>query len=86
MITERKYRIDVEGGEGRLVNRNSSKPIPEDEPLFVLRAQDINSLPTLMAYLVLCEDLTHCAEVTKCIKDFQNFANQHPERMKHPDA
>ena len=83
---ERKYKIEVQDGVGRLVNTQTTKPIPDDEPLFILRGQDINALPALMAYMVLCKDLRHREEATKCVVDFRNFRDQKPERMKEPDA
>lgn len=85
-MTERKYKIEVQDGVGVLVNKSTGRPVPDDEPLFTLRAQDVNALPTLMAYLVLCKDLYHREETQKTVLDFKNFANQHPERMKEPDA
>jgi hypothetical protein len=85
-MQERKYKIDVQDGVGRLVNIQSSKPIPDDEPLFVLRAKDVNALPALTAYMVLCKDLHHREESNKSIVDFRNFRDANPERMKEPDA
>jgi hypothetical protein len=85
-MQERKYKIEVQDGVGTLVNRSTGRPVPDDEPLFILRAQDINSLPMLMAYLVLCKDLAQCEEVKKCVTDFRNFRDQNPDRMKEPDA
>lgn len=85
-MNERKYKIEVQDGIGTLVNRATGRPMPDDEPLFILRAQDVNALPALTAYMVLCKDLTHREESNKSIVDFRNFRDQHPERMKEPDA
>jgi hypothetical protein len=85
-MQERKYKIEVQDGVGTLVNKFTGKPVPDDEPLFILRAQDVNALPALMAYRVLCKDLQHSEEVTKSVLDFINFSVKHPDRMKEPDA
>ena len=77
---ERKYKIE----NGKLVKKSTGVPIPEDEPLFVLRAKDKNALPTLMGYLALCNDLRHREEVFKSIQDFKDFATDNPETMKEP--
>lgn len=81
-MIERKYKID----NGRIVRRADGVPIPEDEPLFILRAQDINALPALLAYHVLCKDLNHKASIVKSINAFKQFATENPDRMKEPDV
>lgn len=81
-MQERKYKIE----DGRLVRRADGVPVPEDEPLFILRAQDRNALPVLVAYNAICQNLEHNANVTKSIKDFTDFRNSNPERMKEPDS
>ena len=85
-MQERKYKIEVQDGVGTLVNRSTGRPVPDDEPLCILRAQDVNALPTLMAYMLLCQDLHHCEEVKKVVVDFKNFRDTNPDRMKEPDA
>ena len=42
---ERKYKIL----DGKIVNRISGKEVPEDEPLFIFRAQDKKALAALVA-------------------------------------
>jgi len=79
---ERKYKIE----NNRLVRRHDGVPLPEDEPLFILRAQDKNALPVLLAYHIICENIEHQANVTKSIRDFQEFIRKHPDRMKEPDT
>jgi hypothetical protein len=80
-MLERKYKIE----EGKLVKKSNSVPIPEDEPLFILRAQDRNALPAIMAYCHLSDNLLHREEVMKSVLDFKKFATNNPERMKEPD-
>lgn len=70
---------------GRLCNRQTGKPIPDDEPVFILRAQDMHALHALRHYLVFCAEPDHQEAVQKRIADFEAFAAAHPERMKEPD-
>lgn len=77
---DRKYKIEG----GRLVKRSNGVPVPEDEPLFILRAKDRNALPALVAYSALCVSLEHKEEVTKSVNDFVRFRNQNPNVMGEP--
>jgi len=81
-LRERKYDIE----NNRLVKRDGKIPLPEDEPLFVLRAQDKYALVVLGAYYALTQSLPHKEAVLKVIKDFQDFERKHPDRMKYPDV
>ncbi len=80
---ERKYTINE---DGKLVRRVDGVPVPNDEPLVILRAQDKYALPLLLAYHILCQNLTHKANIIRSIQDFQEFQEKHPERMKEPDT
>ncbi len=71
---------------GQLVNRATRQPIPNDEPVFVLRAKDRNALAALSAYRSRCVDLEHIRAIDKRMEDFQRFMQDHPERMKEPDT
>lgn len=77
---ERKYKIK----DGKLVKRVGEKPVPDDEPLFILRAKDRKALSTLVAYNMILDTLEQKAEVIKSINDFRRFQEQHPERMAEP--
>jgi len=81
-MIERKYKIQGD----RLVKRNTEVPIPDDEPLFILRAQDRKALPALLAYLMILDNIDHKANVKKSVDDFRQFQFDHPERMKEPDS
>lgn len=72
--------------DGRIVNRATGKPIPDDEPIFILRAKDPLASIALHAYLFHVEDPEHAAAVQKRIDAFDDFAEAHPERMKQPDT
>lgn len=78
---EPKYGID----NGRLVSRHSGKPVPEDEPLFVLQGGDKHATATLRYYRSLLTGTeSHATAVEKRIKQFETFAKEHPDRMKEP--
>jgi hypothetical protein len=88
---DRKFKIECPpspGAEPRLVNRQSGEAIPDDEPVFFLRARDRLALPLLHAYEELCieDDCTdeHMKMLSDTILEFDLFALQHPERMKQP--
>jgi hypothetical protein len=71
---------------GRLCNRSTGKPIPDDEPVFVLRAKDANAAKTLQAYIDLCQNPDHRAVAKSRLLDFMAFALKHPDLMKEPDS
>lgn len=63
-------------------------PIPEDEPLFLLRARDRLALAAIQYYytLSLADSATdyHIDGVSRAAEAFSRFASEHPERMKQP--
>lgn len=80
---ERKYNTTP---DGRLVNRSTGVRIPDDEPVFILRAKDRNAIATLWDYLRHCRNADHCAVIKSRIQDFHAFAKANPERMKEPTS
>ena len=78
-----KYGI----ANNRLFNVKSHKPIPEDEPIFILRGQDVLAVDALFSYRdeILFED-PHRAVVHERVDDFLVFARDHSDRMKQPDS
>jgi len=84
--TSQEPKYTTSSKDGRLVNRASGKPIPDDEPVFVLRAQDVHALAALRGYMLLTDNPEHVSEVHKRIEAFEAFAAAHPERMKFPDT
>lgn len=78
---ERKYQIV----EGRLVKKSDGAPIPEDEPLFILRAKDKYALAVLLDYRRLCRSFEQKEAVAKSTIDFRDFAAQRPELIGEPD-
>ncbi len=71
--------------DGRLVNRITGKPIPDDEPVFILRAQDRKALAALRHYRDDCEYPEQKAAIDKRIDEFTEYQKAHPDRVKEPD-
>lgn len=61
----------------------------KDEPVFVLRGQDECAIEAIQAYLVACVsqrcDPFHISGVHDILRDFVQFSEDHPGRMKKPD-
>jgi hypothetical protein len=79
-------KFSIQGS--RIVNTVSGEPIPEDEPLFLLRGRDENAIAGLNSYLNICHkrgcnDL-HQRGILQTLDKFTAFKNEHPERMKQP--
>jgi hypothetical protein len=71
---------------GRLVNSATLQPIPEDEPVFMLRGRDVHALDTLWPYLDACPPGPQRDAIRASIVRFERFAKEHPDRMKEPDT
>src|ERR1035438_7968460 len=74
--------------DGELIfNTVSGETIPDDEPLFLLRARDWYALAAINAYQNAtyedCNDL-HKAGIQQVREKFCQFQAAHPERMKQP--
>lgn len=62
--------------------------VDDDEPIFVLRAQDQNAVNTIFYWLSI--SLTglnpaHLIEVQNTVADFYEWQNRNPSRVKAPD-
>jgi hypothetical protein len=89
-----KYAVEIlHGGNkdgtghrltARLVNAETHEPIPEDEPVFLLRAKDIHAADTLLDYWEHLSDMKHMASVVDRLDEFREFAKKFPERMREP--
>ena len=80
---EPKYKIKGE----TLVNRQTGVAIPDDEPVFILRARDIYAIRTLEFYRhFFAMHSDHSVAVSLRIKQFKDFEGDHTERMKVPDS
>lgn len=72
--------------DGQIVNRSTGEPILSDEPIFIFRAKDINTLQTLAYYMETCKDETHKKVIGKRINDFADWQNRYFELVKEPDS
>lgn len=74
--------------DGKLIKTSNGQAIPDDEPVVILRGRDHLALPMLRIYRILSiidkVTLYFLAEQDKTIADFEQFAQEHPERMKQP--
>lgn len=69
---------------GRLVTRATGKPIPDDEPVFILRAQDVHAVSTIRHYLHQVQDGNHAVAVAGRLAAFERFAEEQAARLKEP--
>ena len=77
-----KYGIE----NNALVNMATGKPIPLDEPVFMLRAKDIHAMKAILIYAELCTNDVHWAAVRKRAGEFLEFETNHKDKMKEPDT
>lgn len=75
-----KFRFE----NGRVINRWSGEAVPQDEPVMVFRARDCHALGAISAYMDMIHDPHHKEVVYARYKQFEDFAAEHPERMKEP--
>ncbi|MDB5816971.1 MAG: hypothetical protein JWQ11_611, partial [Rhizobacter sp.] len=76
---------------GRLVNRASGHAIPDDEPVFILRASDVFAEEAIRRYRIAMQDAgsmstAHLDAVEARERDFNRYLAEHPDRMKVPDT
>lgn len=71
---------------GKIVNIHTGDKIPDHEPVFIMRAKDLNAVPALRAYARLCKDTEHHFAVQECIVDFTEFERRNPSKMHEPDT
>lgn len=74
--------------DNKIIKTLTGEPIPDDEPIFILRARDHIAVKLLFKYLHFCSNDICLEEHLDGIKDtinrFIEFAINHPERMKQP--
>lgn len=71
---------------GRLYNRQSGEFIPDDEPIFILRARDKYAANLLAHYKSMVTNSQHYEAVSLRLVQFDNWALNNPKRMKEPDT
>lgn len=75
-----KYKSD-----GVLKHHLTGDPIPEDEPVFILRAKDKHAVRMLTYYMRCCAEKKQAQHVQDIVRMFKEFRDAHPEVMKEPD-
>jgi len=80
-----KYSITE---DGKLINSENGKELPQDEPLFLFRAKDMLATVALQHYALACTDADipdeHFIGVATALKEFGKFAIEHADRMTIP--
>lgn len=71
--------------DGRIIDRATGEAIPDDEPIFILRAKDRRALTALIAYYAAHQP-GRAKAIEARIEEFKAFARAHPQRMQEPDA
>lgn len=82
---EPKYTVS----DSAIVNRASGLPIPDEEPVFIIRAKDYHARDTIIFYLgkiLRNGSANHASAVLARYRDFERFADRHSDRMGHPDT
>lgn len=81
-------KFSIDGERERIVNTVTGVPIPDDEPVFLLRARDQHARRALQAYLIFCREYgcqeSHLHGVEAAVVAFQRFLRANPDRMKEP--
>jgi hypothetical protein len=80
-INSGKYKI--EGNQ--IININTDIAIPADEPVFILRAKDVNALATISDYYKYCNVAIHAIAVKKLYQKFLEWKNTNLNKIKEPD-
>lgn len=81
-----KYGMQSQTGR---IMKLSGKPLPDDEPLMVFRAQDGMSLPMLEEYARMCRQAgsppAFMATVYRRMTQFAEWQAANPDSVKVPD-
>lgn len=82
MGVDSKYGVAVTDVEGH-------SPIGEDEPIFIFRAQDANSVPALEAYAEKCIEKgtssAHLEAIGSSIDNFRRWQEENRDKVRLPD-
>ena len=79
---ERKY----DAIDGKIVNRATGKPIPDDEPIIIFRAKDKKTIGMLIAYAAMCDDENHREVIKGRMEDFIEWQGNNQDVVKEPDS
>ena len=80
-INSGKYKIE----NNQIVNIQTGIPIPADEPVFILRAQDINAPEIIAEYSERCTNPELAGATEELAKSFFDWQQKNEDRIKVPD-
>ena len=72
--------------DNKLVNMKTGKPIPDDEPVMLFRAKDINASDAIHSYAEECSNKKHVVAVMERWQAFSDFCDNNEEIMSEPDT
>lgn len=76
------------GKYGRITTEYGS--IPDDEPVIVFRARDMNTRGVLAHYLKMCDQggspVRHLRLIAETLHKFTAWQEQHPDQVRVPDS
>lgn len=82
--------MGTDGKYGRIETPDNPGHIPDDEPVIVFRARDMNACPLISTYHRLCRDhgspLRHLVLIEETYKRFADWQEAHPELVRVPTS
>ncbi|RLI49569.1 MAG: hypothetical protein DRP09_20560 [Candidatus Thorarchaeota archaeon] len=75
-----KYEID----NNRIVSKRTHEPIPDDEPVFILRARDRLAIQCLSTYISFCLNDNHRQGAIARALEFNDWKHYHPDLIVEP--
>lgn len=80
--------MGYDGKYGKVTTEHGN--IPDDEPVFVFRARDVNTRAVLGHYLKVCDQggspIRHLRIVAEALARFARWQEEHPSRVRVPDS
>jgi len=83
MFAGNKYTVNA---GCRIMNVETGEVIPNDEPMFLLRAKDVQAAAVIVIYAQSCQDPSHRIMAHRAVEEFRLFAMGNPEKMGEPDT
>ena len=69
-----------------VLKRTTVEVVPEDEPVFILRARDCKALGTIRCYQSIFAPTSEQWKVCQAVvDDFTKFREENPDKMGEPD-
>ena len=81
---EPKYAVDTYSR--KIVNRQSNRPLHDQEPVVVFRAQDARLPAVLATYLLDCTDRHHRLAIALRLVQVLEWQVLNPDKVKEPDT